>query len=61
MGTEPEPPTDATLAALKRAGQEARRTAVATGTAVVVREGGRLVRIPAEQIQAELTRASIRP
>jgi tartrate dehydratase alpha subunit/fumarate hydratase class I-like protein len=41
------------LEALRRAGQDARRVAVDTGTAIVIRENGKLVRISAEQLKAE--------
>jgi len=41
----------ASLAAMQRAAELARRTAVQTGTAIVVVQNGRLVRISAEELR----------
>lgn len=41
------------LAALQRAAQQARKTAVQTDTALVVVEDGKLLRIPAAQLRAQ--------
>lgn len=40
----------ASLAALARAAQNARRIAIRTQTAIVIMENGRIVRVPAEQL-----------
>lgn len=46
------PDLRASLAALRRAAQLARKIAVQTDTEIVVVRDGRLVRIPAEQLRA---------
>lgn len=43
------------LAALRRAGELARETAIRSGTCLVVRRNGKRVRIPAETLSAEAT------
>jgi hypothetical protein len=45
------PDLRASLAALRRAAELARKTAVQTHTAIVVVENGKLRRIPAEQLR----------
>ena len=44
------PDLRASLAALRRAAELARQTAIQTNTAIVVVQDGKLVRIPAEQL-----------
>lgn len=46
------PDLRASLAAMRRAAQLARQTAIQTDTAIVVVRGGKLTRIPAEQLRA---------
>jgi hypothetical protein len=43
----------ASLPAMRRAARMAREQAILTGTAIVVMEGDRLVRIPAEEIRKQ--------
>lgn len=45
------PDLRASLAAMQRAAELARRTALQTNTAIVVVQNGKLVRIPAEQLR----------
>lgn len=45
------PDLRASLAAMRRAAQEARRTALQTNTAIVLVRDGKPVRIPAEQLR----------
>ena len=45
-----DPDLRASMAALHRAAESARRTAIQTGTALVVVDHGKLRRIPAEQL-----------
>jgi hypothetical protein len=45
------PDLRASLAAMQRAAESARRTAVQTDTAIVVVQNGKLVRISAEQLR----------
>ena len=47
------PDLRAALAAMQRAAQLARQTAIQTNTAIVVMQKGRLVRISAEQLRKE--------
>lgn len=47
------PDLRASLAALRRAAAQARKTAIQTDTALVVVKDGRLVRIPAAQLRAQ--------
>lgn len=44
------PDLRASLAAMQRAAEQARKTAVQTGTALVVVKDGKLLRIPAAQL-----------
>ncbi|MFT3780259.1 MAG: hypothetical protein QM772_18685 [Ottowia sp.] len=46
------PDLRASLAAMQRAAEEARRLAVQTNTAIVLVQDGKLVRIPASQLHA---------
>lgn len=41
------------LAALRRAGELARETAILSGTSLIVRKNGQRVRIPAQTLSAE--------
>ena len=41
------------IAALRRAGELARETAIRTGTSLIIRKNGQRVRIPAEALSAE--------
>ncbi|MDR1936078.1 MAG: hypothetical protein LBS49_10975 [Candidatus Accumulibacter sp.] len=41
------------LAAMQRAGELARQTAIQTNTAIVIVQDGKLVRIPAEQLRKQ--------
>lgn len=43
----------ASLAALRRAAQQARQVAIQTHTAIVIVRNGKLVRIPAEELQRQ--------
>jgi len=45
------PDLRASLAAMQRAAELARRTALQTDTAIVVVQNGKLIRIPAEQLR----------
>ena len=45
------PDLRSSLAAMRRAADQARQTALQTGTALVVVRDGKLVRIPAEQLR----------
>lgn len=47
------PDLRASLAALRRAAELARRTALQTDTAIVVVKNGKVVRIPAEQLRSD--------
>ena len=46
-----DPDLRASLAAMRRAGEMARRTAISTGTGMVVVRNGKPVRIPAAQLR----------
>lgn len=48
-----DPVLRGSMAALKRAAALARQTAIQTGTALVVMEGGRLIRIPPEELRPQ--------
>lgn len=50
------PDLNASLAAIQRAAQMARRIAIQTDTAIIVVRDGRPVRIPAEQLRQESSR-----
>ncbi|MDR0842029.1 MAG: hypothetical protein LBP68_01260 [Acidobacteriota bacterium] len=41
----------ASLAAMRRAAEEAKEVAIATGTGLVVRKDGKVVRIPPEELR----------
>lgn len=47
------PDLRASLAAMRRAAQMARQTALQTNTAIVVVKDGKLLRIPAEQLRKD--------
>ena len=47
------PDLRASLVAIKRAAQLARKVAMQTDTAIIVVKDGKLVRIPAEQLRAD--------
>lgn len=51
------PDLQASLAAMKRAAQLARQTAIQTNTEIVVTQDGRLVRIPAQVLRQQQSRA----
>ena len=63
MGREPVTPQDlskaknpdlrASLAAMQRAAEQARKTAMQTDTALVVVKDGKLLRIPAAQLRGQ--------
>ena len=63
MGREPVTPKDlsqarnpdlrGSLAAMRRAAEQARKTAVQTDTAIVVVKDGKLLRIPAAQLREQ--------
>jgi len=58
MSTQTNPSTQAiniqaALAALHRAAEMARKTAIDTDTCLVVMENGKVVRIPAQQLRQE--------
>ena len=48
-----DPALRGSMDALKRAAALARQTAIQTGTALIVMEGGRLIRIPAEDLRPQ--------
>ena len=51
LGQAKDPDLRASLAAIKRAAQEARRVAVQTGTGIVVVKDQQIVRVTAEELQ----------
>jgi len=51
LSTARNPDLRSSLAALRRAAELARKTAVQTNTAIVVVENGKLLRIPAERLR----------
>lgn len=62
LSTARDPDLRASLTALRRASQLARKTAIQTGTELVVVRDGRTVRIPAETLrrQAMADKGSVR-
>jgi len=48
------PDLRASLVAMLRAAKLARRTAIQTNTAIVIVQDGKIMRIPAEQLRAEM-------
>jgi hypothetical protein len=53
ISTAKDPDLRTSLGALRRASQMARRTAIQTGTNLVIVKDGRLVRIPAEELRRQ--------
>jgi hypothetical protein len=47
------PDLRATLAAMRRAAEAARQTAIQTDTAIVIVQDGQLVRVPAKELQRQ--------
>lgn len=56
-----DPVLRGSIAALKRAAALARQTAIQTETALVVMEGGRLIRIPADELRRQIEHSVNRP
>ncbi|MDT0497951.1 hypothetical protein RM530_11340 [Algiphilus sp. W345] len=55
ISTAKDPDLRASLHALRRAAELARRTAIQTGTSLVVMQNGRLMRISAQELSARAT------
>ncbi len=56
-----DPVLRGSIAALRRAAALARQTAIQTGTALVVMEGGRLIRISPEELRQQDPKATHQP
>jgi hypothetical protein len=54
ISTAKDPDLRTSLVALRRASQMARRTAIQTGTNIVIVKDGHMVRIPAEELRRQL-------
>jgi len=56
ISTAKDPDLRASLVALRRASQMARRTAIQTGTNLVVVKDGQMIRIPADELRRQAGR-----
>lgn len=53
-----DPDVRASLGALQRAAESARKTAIQTDTGIVIKKDGKLVRIPANELRTAIAQGS---
>ena len=61
MSSAPYPDLRASVAAMQRAAELARKTAIQTGTDLIVRVDGKLTRIPPDELRKEMAGATKSP